>query len=679
MLASLEDFGNGLQNILLITTYLCFHEFGVYDNPAIIDYILNATENEKVSYIGHSEGTTQFFIMGSMRPEYNDKINVMAALAPIAYMGNATSPLVLIAKKYDQFIYELVDYLNLTWLLSYSKPFADTLELLCGDDSDFQEVCVLFVFTLCGFDNDQMDRSMFSKIFKSTPAGISVYQLTHYLQEIVSGHFRQYDYGSTKNLEIYNTTEPPDYDLAAVSAPLALFYSQNDFFAALSDVERLKETLPNVVEDHLMEHKFFNHLDFIYGKDVGSLVYFNVVNVLNAHNNLGSLTSKATTLTTDSMSSDATSSSYSSDSTDLTTSVSPTTEGGATTSFSSMQLLYGIKGFLNDLGYPFERHEVVTEDGYLLGVHRIPHGKNELANTTENKQKPAVIFMHGLLSNSVDFFILGPGRSLPLMLADEGYDVWLGNNRGNTWSRNHTTLDPEVDKEFWDYSFHEFGVYDGPAIIDYILNETGNEKVTYVGHSEGTTQFFIMGSMRPDYNDKINLMVALAPVVYMEHITSPLIVEIKKYDQLIYKAVDLLNITWILSYSKPIEDALERICSDDSDFQEMCVFFLFLIFGFDNDQMDRSMFSKIFKTLPAGASVFQLTHYLQEIVSGHFRQYDYGVTKNMEIYNATEPPDYNLAAVTAPLALFYSLNDFFVGLTDLDRLTKELPSHQKCI
>ncbi|KAJ8946242.1 hypothetical protein NQ314_008930 [Rhamnusium bicolor] len=104
---------------------------------------------------------------------------------------------------------------------------------------------------------------------------------------------------------------------------------------------------------------------------------------------------------------------------------------------------------LTGYGYPFENHMVTTDDGYVLGLHRIPHGRNESGDNT--KTKPAVLIMHGLCSSSVDFFVLGPERSIALLLADQGYDIWLGNNRGTTWSRNHISLDPDKNKTFWDY------------------------------------------------------------------------------------------------------------------------------------------------------------------------------------------------------------------------------------
>lgn len=44
------------------------------------------------------------------------------------------------------------------------------------------------------------------------------------------------------------------------------------------------------------------------------------------------------------------------------------------------------------------------------------------------------------------------GQFTGFMLADAGFDVWLTNARGNTYGRAHTYLDPDRDKEFWQFS-----------------------------------------------------------------------------------------------------------------------------------------------------------------------------------------------------------------------------------
>ncbi|CAG2066964.1 unnamed protein product, partial [Timema podura] len=108
------------------------------------------------------------------------------------------------------------------------------------------------------------------------------------------------------------------------------------------------------------------------------------------------------------------------------------------------------------------------------------------------------------------------------ILADLGYDVWLGNIRGNFYSRKHVTLSPDKPK-FWNFSMHEMGLYDVPAMIDHILLTTGQDKIFYVGHSMGTTMFYMMASSRPEYNSKIRLMIALAPVVYFHELKFPLL------------------------------------------------------------------------------------------------------------------------------------------------------------
>lgn len=65
--------------------------------------------------------------------------------------------------------------------------------------------------------------------------------------------------------------------------------------------------------------------------------------------------------------------------------------------------------------------------------------------------------------------------------ANKGFDVWVGNSRGNFYSRNHISLDPN-SKQFWEFSFDEMSEFDLPAAFEYIGNMT-NQKINYIGHS----------------------------------------------------------------------------------------------------------------------------------------------------------------------------------------------------
>lgn len=56
----------------------------------------------------------------------------------------------------------------------------------------------------------------------------------------------------------------------------------------------MAEELPNVVEKHLIEYDYFNHMDFIVATDIVSLLYFDVINKLNEVNGLAPFTTTTT-------------------------------------------------------------------------------------------------------------------------------------------------------------------------------------------------------------------------------------------------------------------------------------------------------------------------------------------------------------------------------------------------
>jgi len=72
------------------------------------------------------------------------------------------------------------------------------------------------------------------------------------------------------------------------------------------------------------------------------------------------------------------------------------------------------------------------------------------------------------------------------------------------------------------YSFHELGIYDIPAMIEQIMNKTSRTLHMYVGHSMGTTAFYVMASEVPKFSRMVRVMISLAPVAFMEHIQSPI-------------------------------------------------------------------------------------------------------------------------------------------------------------
>lgn len=149
----------------------------------------------------------------------------------------------------------------------------------------------------------------------------------------------------------------------------------------------------------------------------------------------------------------------------------------------------------------------------MIKLYRIPHG----LHSSKPNTRP-ILLNHGLSASAGDFLTLNPKRSLGYILAENGYDVWLVTARGATFSNRHISI-PESDKRrFYNFTWHEIGIYDNPACIDFILKKTGQKQMQYLGHSQGGTAFLVMAAFRPEYNSKISLASLIGTTSIMDHV-----------------------------------------------------------------------------------------------------------------------------------------------------------------
>ncbi|KAH8234350.1 hypothetical protein KR038_008088, partial [Drosophila bunnanda] len=314
-------------------------------------------------------------------------------------------------------------------------------------------------------------------------------------------------------------------------------------------------------------------------------------------------------------------------------------------------------------------HRVETADGYRLSVHRIPAPRNPRCAT---RQLRPFLLMHGLLGSAGDFVAGGRGRSLALELHARCFDVWMGNARGTTHSRGHRSL-ATSDARFWQFSWHEIGIYDLPAIVDYVLARTGQRQLHYVGHSQGTTVLLVLLSQRPEYNARFTNAALMAPVAFLKHLSSPPLRLLASDSSGVTMLLNTLGLHELLPATSLTQVGGQYFCSATLPTYALCTLFTSLYVGFSDYPLDRNILPRILQTTPAGMSRRQLQHFGQLINSGQFQQYDYHSPRlNALRYGQTTPPSYQLANVRLQLQIFHGTRDVLAIQADVQRLVREL-------
>lgn len=323
--------------------------------------------------------------------------------------------------------------------------------------------------------------------------------------------------------------------------------------------------------------------------------------------------------------------------------------------YDRMTVLLNAKDILemcSVFGYEVELRMIRTKDDYLLTVQRI------LRPNAGPRNGKVVYMHHGLLMCSeIWVTMLDKDANLPYVLYELGYDVWLGNNRGNKYSHKHLSHRLNLEK-FWDFALDEFAFYDIPDTINYILATTKKESLIYVGFSQGTAQAFASVSVNPDLNEKIERIVAISPAttphgLYSRFLdillkSSPVFVYLLFSRRVLMPSVQL----WNRIMYPPFFDTSIDVAN-------------YTLFNWKALNIDKVQKLSSYAHLYSTTSVKTVVHWFQIISAKKFQMYH-----DESNFSSLNPIEYPLKNIEVPIHLIYGDLDLLV---DIEVMENQLP------
>ncbi|XP_074376438.1 triacylglycerol lipase 2-like isoform X2 [Apium graveolens] len=314
-------------------------------------------------------------------------------------------------------------------------------------------------------------------------------------------------------------------------------------------------------------------------------------------------------------------------------------------------------------GYKCQEYDVTTADGYILSLQRFPQGK------TGGSNKQPVLLQHGVLVDGMTWLFNPANQSLALILADNGYDVWIANTRGTRYSRRHVSLDSS-NPDYWDWTWDALVAHDLPATIDFVYEQTG-QKLHYVGHSLGTLVALTSFS-EGKHVDKVKSAALLSPIAYLNHMTTALGVLAAR--AFVGEITTIAGFAEFNPKGEPVANFLKVLCLDP---QVNCLDLITALTG-KNCCLNTTTVDLFLKNEPQSTATKNLVHLAQTIRDGRLAKYDYGSTDfNQKHYGDSQPPVYNLSNIPHDLPLFlsYGGQDSLSDVKDVEKLLDNLKLH----
>ncbi|ORY83263.1 Alpha/Beta hydrolase protein [Protomyces lactucae-debilis] len=257
-------------------------DFALRDIPDSIAYVLHFTKQQNLSYIGFSQGTAQAFATLSIHPSLNEMVNVFIALAPAMSprgLHNIFVDALMKASPTALFLFfgrKAILPSTVFWQSIMYPPF-------------FVRILDLSMKFLFGWHSRNMTFQQKAASYYHLYSFASVKSLVHWFQIIRSGQFQMYD----DDLAVAQTKRPvrteserrsrstsrrplvragsfyqaARFPTRNIAAPIVLMYGGSD---SLVEIDVMLSALPSHTITYCIPH--FEHLDFLWGQEVDTLV-----------------------------------------------------------------------------------------------------------------------------------------------------------------------------------------------------------------------------------------------------------------------------------------------------------------------------------------------------------------------------------------------------------------------
>lgn len=253
-------------------------EFAFHDIPDSISYILDTTHQESLSYIGFSQGTAQAFATLAIHPKLNNQVNVFIALAPaMAPAGLSNGVVDSLVKASPSVLFLLFGRKSILssatmWeTILYPPIFTKLIDMSLGFLFNWQAKNISTSQKLAAYPH------LYS--FTSTK------MVVHWFQIIRNKCFQMYDDDVHQPMSVSKMrkySKVARYPTRNIKTPVVLVYGGSD---SLVDIKIMLKELPSQTVATEIPH--YEHLDFLWARDVDAQVFQHVFDALDSFTDAG--------------------------------------------------------------------------------------------------------------------------------------------------------------------------------------------------------------------------------------------------------------------------------------------------------------------------------------------------------------------------------------------------------